>query len=182
MLISLVVTVIGDDRPGIVNSLSDVAQRFGANWAESRMTNLAGQFAGIVHFEVSDREAEPLASALRGLSSSGLQVVIAKGDSSRAPGSRRSIMLNLVGHDRPGIVRELSASLARRGVSIEELHTEIASAAMSAERLFTIKALLQVPEDLPNEALRLELEALANEMMVDIDVKVRANGLASQGA
>ena len=78
--------------------------------------------------------------------------------------------LELVGHDRPGIVRDLSASLAQRNVSIEELHTEIVSAAMSGEHLFKVKALLLVPEALRNEDLRGGLEALANEMMVDISL------------
>ena len=63
---SLIVTVIGTDRPGIVSLLSDRAQGFGANWAGSRMANLAGQFAGMVHFEVPPQNAEPLAQALRG--------------------------------------------------------------------------------------------------------------------
>ena len=78
---SLVLTVIGSDRPGIVNLLSDVAQRFGANWVGSRMASLAGQFAGIVHFEVPDQNVETISSALRELISSGLHVVIAMGDS-----------------------------------------------------------------------------------------------------
>ena len=181
MMTSLVVTVIGTDRPGIVNLLSDAAQRFGANWAASRMASLAGQFAGIVHFEVSDREAELLASTLRGLTSSDLQFVIAKGETEAATGSRRLVRLELVGHDRPGIVWELSGCLARRGVSIEELQTEIASAAMSAERLFKVKALLQIPEGLTNEELRCELEALANEMMVDIEVEAPASGVEPAG-
>lgn len=181
MTTSLVVTVIGTDRPGIVSLLSDVAQRFGANWAGSRMASLAGQFAGIAHFEVSDQNAEPLASALRGLGSSGLHVVIGRGDAETVSGPRRMIRLELVGHDRPGIVRELSGCLAGRGVSIEELHTEIASAAMSAERLFKVKALLTVPDALADDELRRELEALANEMMVDIEVGEPASSVARTG-
>jgi glycine cleavage system regulatory protein len=170
MTTSLVATVIGTDRPGIVNLLSDVAQRFGANWAGSRMASLAGQFAGIVHFEVASQDAEALASALRALVSSGLHVVIVRGEAAAPSRPRRVIKLQLVGHDRPGIVRELSGSLARRGVSIEELHTAIASAPMSAEQLFKVEALLTVPEALADDELRGELEALANEMMVDIEV------------
>ena len=76
--------------------------------------------------------------------------------------------LELVGHDRPGIVRDLSSALAQRGVSIEELHTEIVSGAMSAEHLFKVKAVLLVPKNVNNDAVRQALEALANEMMVDI--------------
>src|SRR4029453_5319849 len=78
MTASLVVTVVGPDRPGIVNQVSDAARRFDANWAGSRMASLAGQFAGIVHFEVADAKADALAGALRELGSSGLQVVIAR--------------------------------------------------------------------------------------------------------
>jgi len=168
MITSLVVTAIGADRPGIVSLLSDRAQGFGANWAGSRMASLAGQFAGMVHFEVPSENADALATALRGLESSGLRVVIVQSQGAAAPAGRRIVKLELVGHDRPGIVRDLSSSLAERGVSIQELHTEIVSAAMSAEHLFKVKALLLVPQSLHNDELRQALEALANEMMVDI--------------
>jgi glycine cleavage system regulatory protein len=67
-------------------------------------------------------------------------------------------------------VRDLSGRLARRGVSIEELHTEVVSAAMSAGQLFRVKALLAVPEALSNDDLKCELEASATEMMVDMEL------------
>lgn len=178
MTTSLVMTVIGSDHPGIVKLLSDAAQRFGANWVGSRMASLAGQFAGIVHLEVPDENAESLADALRGFSSSGLQIVIAMGESSAPSARKRFVRLELVGNDHPGIVRDLSDRLARRGVSIEELHTEVASAAMSAGHLFKAKALLAVPEGTGNDVLKRELEALAAEMMVDIDVDGQATGSA----
>ena len=78
MTTSLVVTAIGPDRPGIVKEISDVAQRLGASWAGSRMANLAGQFAGMVHFEVQDERAGALAEALGALESQGLRIVIAR--------------------------------------------------------------------------------------------------------
>ena len=168
MMTSLVVTLIGPDRPGIVSLVSERAQGFGANWAGSRLASLAGQFAGMVHFEVPAENAEPLANALRALESSGLRVVIAVSEAAPASAGRRMVRLELVGHDRPGIVRDLSASLAERGVSIQELNTGIVSAAMSAEHLFKVKALLVVPATLRNDELRRGLEALANEMMVDL--------------
>jgi methionyl-tRNA formyltransferase len=164
---SLVVTVIGADRPGLVSLLADRAKGFGANWAASRMAALAGQFAGIVHFEVPEANARPLADALATLEAQGLRIVIARSDPP-PPQRRRTVKLDLVGNDRPGIVRDLSTSLAERGVSIEELDTEIVSAAMSADRLFKVKAILAVPDALPDDELRRGLEALANEMMVDI--------------
>jgi glycine cleavage system regulatory protein len=176
MMKSLVVTVIGPDRPGIVSLLSDRARGFGANWAASRMASLAGQFAGIVHFEVPAENAGPLASALAGLESTGLRIVIAASDAKSDAGHRRIVRLELVGQDRPGIMRDLSARLAERGVSIDELHTQIASAAMSGENLFKVKAVLAVPDALPDDDLRRGLETLANEMMVDISLGADATG------
>jgi len=177
---SLVLTVIAGDQPGIVNLLSDVAQRFGANWVGSRMASLAGQFAGIVHLDVPDRNVEAISDALRGLVASGLHVVIATGQSVAAPAERRIVRLELVGNDHPGIVRDLSGRLARRGISIEELHTEVVSAAMSAGELFRVKAVLAIPEALRDDELKRDLEALATEMMVDIDLDTESRNHAAK--
>lgn len=166
---SLVITVIGPDRPGLVSRLSDVAQRFGANWEESRLASLAGQFAGMVHFDVPGEKADALATAFRELEGEGLAILVAKSDAALAGGAIRRVRLELVGHDRPGIVRDLSASIAKLGVSIDELHTQVASAAMSGDDLFKVKALLAVPASVADAALRQSLEALANEMMVDLE-------------
>ena len=165
---SLVVTAIGADRPGLVSLLSERAQGFGANWAGSRMSNLAGQFAGIVHFDVPAPNAEPLAQALRGLESSGLRIVIAQSETASAPPGRRIVTLELTGVDRPGIVRDLSHHLADKGVSIDDLHTEIVDGAAPAQHLFKVRAVLVVPESLPTATLRSALDQLASEMMVDM--------------
>jgi glycine cleavage system regulatory protein/folate-dependent phosphoribosylglycinamide formyltransferase PurN len=165
---SVVVTAIGADRPGLVSLLSERAQGFGANWAGSRMTNLGGQFAGIVHFEVPAQNAEALAQALRELESSGLRVVIARSETPAAPAGRRMVGLELTGLDRPGIVRGLSRNLAELGVSIDDLHTEILGNAATGEHLFKVKALLVVPDALGSETLRAALEKLATEMTLDI--------------
>jgi len=168
MITSLVVTVIGPDRPGIVSLLSDRAKGFDANWAESRMASLAGQFAGMVHFQVPSAKADALAKALRELESHGLSIVIAASEAEPPAQKRRLVKLELVGQDRPGILRDISRALADRGVSIEELETEIGSGAWSGESLFKVRALLLVPAALPVDDLRKGLEALANELMVDL--------------
>jgi len=165
---SLVVSIVGADRHGIVSLLADRAQRFGANWAASRLTRLASEFAGTVHFEVPRENADALAHALRGLESSGLQVVIARSDGASVPDSLRSVELELVGEDRVGIVSRLTRILAERSVSIESLHTEIVRSGVSGRQTFKIEAHLLVPAALSVDALRLELGPLASEMMVDI--------------
>ena len=173
---SLVATVTGPDRPGIVSLLSERAQGFGANWAGSRIATLAGRFAGLVHFEVPPSNVEPLAAALDGLQRSGVHVAIAIQEQIPVPAGRRAVKLELVGHDRLGIVSELSGSLARRQISIEDLHTEIVEGATPAEHLFKVKVLLVVPESVPIEELQRALEPLTNEMTVDVALGEQAPG------
>ena len=166
---SLVVTVMGPDRPGIVRLLSDRAQRFGVNWAASRLSRLAGEFAGMVHFEVPPENADAFADSLRGLeASSGLKLVIAKSDSAQVPAGLHGVELELVGDDRVGILSNLTRILAEAGVSIEHIHTEIVGTTPSAPRTFKIAAHLLVPNTLASDELRRRLEAVATEMMVDI--------------
>ena len=165
---SLVVTVMGNDRPGIVKLLSHQAQRFGANWTDSRMARLAGEFAGMVHFEVPRENADALAAALRTLDSSGLHVAIAQSTGTAQPGTPRGMSLELVGNDRPGIVASLTRLLAERGVSIENLHTELIGGAAGAGHRFKVAAHLLVPPAISTEDLRGELGVLASEMMLDI--------------
>ena len=165
---SLVVSIVGADRHGIVSLLADRAQRFGANWAASRLTRLASEFAGTVHFEVLRENADALENALRGLESSGLQIVIARSDGAKVPDSLRCVELELVGEDRLGIVSRLTKILAERSVSIESIHTEIIRSGVSGKQTFKIEAHLLVPVALSVDALRLELGTLASEMMVDI--------------
>jgi methionyl-tRNA formyltransferase len=165
---SLVVSIVGTDRQGIVSALADKAQRFGANWAASRMTRLAGEFAGMVHFEVPRENADNLATSLRGLQSSGLQVVVAKSDGANTPTALRVFELELVGEDRLGIVSKLTKMLAERGISIESIHTDIVRSGVSGKQTFKVEAHLLVPANLSVEALQKELGTLASEMMLDI--------------
>lgn len=168
---SLVVSIVGTDRPGIVSLLAERAQRLGANWAASRMTRLAGEFAGTVHFEVPRENADALATALRGLASNGLQVVIARSDREDMPTTMHGFELELVGEDRLGIVSSLTKMLAERNVSIENLHTEIVRS--TGTGTFKIAAHLLVPAALSIDELRRELGTLASEMKVDISLGER---------
>lgn len=170
---SIVVSIVGTDRPGIVSLLADRAQHFGANWAASRMSRLAGEFAGMVHFEVPRENANALETALRGLESNGLQVVIARSDGANVPASLRVVELELVGEDRLGIVSSLTKMLAERSISIENIHTEIVRSGGAGKQTFKIDAHLLMPAALSVEELQRELGTLASEMMVDISLGER---------
>ena len=165
---SLVVTLIGPDRPGLVSAISDKATEHGANWADSLMANFAGQFAGIVQLQVPPQNYDALVAGLRALESPQLHILIARGQDGKPAAATRRLQLELVGNDHPGIIHTISSQLAQHGVSIDKLQTSIASGAWSGEQMFRMNAQLTVPLALDTDELRSGLEGLANELMVDI--------------
>ena len=168
---SIVLTLVGPDRPGLVEAVSDIVVRHGGNWLESRMAHLAGQFAGILHINVPDDQMQLIRESLLQLKSADLQVVVVPTDAARYEPLLRPLHLHLIGQDRPGIVREIAQVLAERGVNVEELHTECQSAPMSAEALFVAVANLGVPDQLGLDELRSALEQIAADLMVDITLE-----------
>jgi glycine cleavage system regulatory protein len=163
----LILTVIGDDRPGLVGELSAAISAHGGNWLESSMSHLAGKFAGIVKIAIPDAKSEALKAALHALS--GLKTTV-ESSSEPAVAGRRRLRLSLVGHDRIGIVKEVTQVLARHGVNVEELATHTSSAPMSAEILFHAQAELSASAELDTRTLATDLERISNDLMVDISV------------
>jgi glycine cleavage system regulatory protein len=163
----LVVTLIGPDRPGLVESLAKRVAAHGGNWVESRMAHLAGQFAGILRVEVPPDGLPALTAALAELEKDGLRVVTQSGGRPDPAGSR-AMEFQAVGHDHPGIVRDISEVLLRHGVNIEELTTDQVSAPMAGGLLFSAKARLHVPARTDVDRLRGDLEKIADDLMVDL--------------
>src|SRR4029450_10654836 len=170
---SLVVTVIGNDRPGIVERLSEVVLAAGANWEESRMARLARKVAGILRLNGPAADGGAPASGVGALTSDGLTVVVES--SGETPAERfRTVRLELVGNDHPGIIRDISKVLAQNQVNIEELETGVSGAPMTGEQLFRARAQLRLPAAVTTDWLRERLEALAGELMVDIALDEQA--------
>jgi len=168
MHIPLVMTVIGHDRPGLVDSVATLVAEHGGNWLESRMCRLGGEFAGILRIHIPAQEEAALRRALQSLSSQGLTVVIQADREPSAGGARRLAVLEIVGQDRPGIVRQISHTLAGQGVNVEELRTECVSAPMSGETLFKAQARLSIPDSCNVGGLRQDLEQVAGDLLVDV--------------
>lgn len=118
-------------------------------------------------FEVPRENADALAEALRGLESAGLRLVVARSEGAELPGGLRGVALELIGEDRLGIVAKLTRILAEAGVSIEHMHTEIVGGQAPGKNTFKVTAQLLVPRAMSSEELRVRLEALGREMMVD---------------
>lgn len=165
----LVLTLIGDDRAGLVNAIARAVTAHGGNWERSEMAELAGKFAGIVLVTIPDDRVADFTSAmdpLHGL----LEVTVQRATVGPSATELRRFTLDLLGADRPGIVSDITTVLSTHGVSIGALATATREAPMAGEMLFEATAELALGPGVDVDALRTALEALAGELMVDIDL------------
>jgi glycine cleavage system regulatory protein len=128
----------------------------------------AGEFAGILRIEIPAAKKSALLDALQKLQANGLQILVRADQSATAVAGGKQTKLEIVGSDRPGIVREITAALARAGVNVEEFSSEVVSAPMSGETLFKATARLQLPERCDLAALKMDLEKIAADLLVDV--------------
>jgi len=171
MSTSIVLTIVSEDRPGIVEAVSELLADHGGNWTESSMMSLAGQFAGILLASLPNEQAEAFIEKLVVLESEGMRIVARRSGVVVSPGTTREFTLDLVGQDRPGIVHDITRILAKHRINVQELETHCQSASMSGENLFLAHARLRVPNDASVENIQGDLEDLANELMVDIKLE-----------
>lgn len=168
-------TVIGADRPGLVQVVAARVADHGGNWLESRMCRLGGQFAGILRIEVDAARRQSLEEALRALDGEGLNVTI-RSDPGEAAAGRKAAggvhaVVEIVGQDRTGILRSVSGALAARGVNVEDLASERVSAPMGGGTLFRARAAVLVPPTVELAALRAELEKIGSDLIVDVKLE-----------
>jgi len=166
----MVITILGDDRAGLVDVLSGAIGRHGGNWERSEMIELAGTFAGVVLVSVASSKAEALCADLEAIEAKGLlNIEVAKAKSNKGrPGHRFSV--EITGQDHPGIIHEISHALAENNVNIEELSSEVVPAPMGG-RMFVAIAVVDAPQDLGRHGLRSLLEQVATDLMVDVEVQ-----------
>lgn len=176
MTTTLVLTLIGHDQPGLVRTVAAAIAEHGGNWLESRLCRLGGEFAGIVRLEIEAARTEALRAALRGLA--GLRVEVASEDAagvgaSEADAARTLAALDLVGSDRAGILREISAVLAGHGLNVEDLASERTEAPMGGGKIFQLRAVVSVPAGVELARVRADLERLAADLMVELKLEAR---------
>jgi glycine cleavage system regulatory protein len=166
---NLVLTVVGDDRAGLVKALAEQVSRYGGNWEHSQLAELAGTFAGVVEVSVPEERMADLIAALRALS--GLLTITAHpGHEAQGVEPARQLTLNVLGNDHPGIVRDVSAALNSHQLSIDTTSTRTWEAPMAGGRLFEAIVVARVPASADLLALRRDLELVAAEIQVDIDL------------
>lgn len=166
----IVLTVIAPDKAGQVERIAQCIADFEGNWLESSMSRMAGQFAGILRVAVPADRYDALVDALEALSAHGIRVQLAESGGEPTHASK-PLGMDLVGNDRPGIVRDITRVLAELNVNVERIATEVRPAPMSNEPLFHAEAILALPASLSLEQLQQRLEALADDLMVELRLR-----------
>ncbi|MGA3006436.1 MAG: ACT domain-containing protein [Opitutaceae bacterium] len=174
MQTNLVMTLIGADQPGLVQLVAACVADHGGNWLESRLSHLGGQFAGIVRVEAPADRAGQLALSLQQLEAKGLRIVVQAEPGPAPKGGGALATIELVGQDRPGILRSISAALAAHRINVEELASECVSTPMGGGTLFQARATVLVPAKANLAALRADLEKIAADLMVDLKLQPAA--------
>ena len=165
---ALVITLVGPDKPGLVGTVSNVVREHDGNWLESRMSHLAGQFAGIVLVDVPQAEATKLVSDLEQLQEQGLKIIVEVDSGTAVAAEGKVWTANTVGNDRPGIVREITQTLSTHNVNVEELTTNCEDAPQGGGQIFRASARVRLPDDLSIDVLQVELENIATDLMIDV--------------
>ena len=168
----LVITFISDDRPGLVEKLSQIVQEHDGNWLESKMAQLSGKFTGIVEISLPEKQVSVLTQQLKALSSEGISLLAEAVVSEPAGGILNSGEVNILGLDRPGIVNEISTALAALNINVEEFHSLVEAAPMSGQPLFKAELAIGIPAAVNLEELGEKLDAISQSLDIECTLKV----------
>jgi glycine cleavage system regulatory protein len=175
---TLILSVVGSDRPGLTQALAGAVLTAGGNWLESHLSRLGGLYVGSVLVDLDEANVERLRAAVHAVDAQGLEVRIAPAASgSTAAGD--ALRFGLVGQDRPGIVHQVTAVLSGLGVNIEAFDTRLSAEAYSGAPLFHMDALLRLPQAVRAADVQAALEAVSGEIMVDISLTPTREGRAA---
>lgn len=164
-----IISVFADDRPGILQRLSDIVLAHKGNWRDSSLTRLAGQFAGIVQLEVEAGKRADMEQALQALAGEGIRISIHQAAESApefSPGPPLEILVEA--NDRPGIIEEITSALAGAEINVEHIETACESASMAGYDLFIAHLGVALPEGMSVEQLEAVLQDVSDDLMVSL--------------
>jgi len=165
---NVVVTFVGQDKAGLVDQLAQIVVTHEGNWLGSSMSHLAGQFAGIVQVELPELQLAKFSLALGQLED--LHTMIQEGHNTAQQLEAQDLLnISVVCNDRAGIVQELTKALHSVDANIEQLGSQLESAANTGALLFRANVTVLLPEHSSIEALTDAIEELGDDVMVDVE-------------
>lgn len=163
----MVLTVIGKDKVGLINQISECVEDCGGNWLKSSFCHLAGQFAGFVEVQLSNEHCDELIRQCKQLEN--LDVTLVPSTTSEID-LQKAIKLTVTGNDRTGIVKQITTSLKRFNVNIQEMQTYCESAPNWGNLIFTANILVYCSPEIESFELKEAIEQLADDLMVEVEL------------
>lgn len=164
----LVISALGEDRPGIVNRLSKVLLDQGCNIEDSRMTVLGGEFAIMLLVEGKWNTLAKVENVLPELERQLGMTIIAKRTGERATGKNLlPYGVDVVAMDHPGIVNNLAEFFAERNINIEDMSTSSYAAAHTGTPMFSVRMTVGIPSDIHIAGLREEFMDYCDDLNLD---------------
>lgn len=162
----IVLTVIGEDKLGLVETLSNVLLQHHANWLASNLSHLSGYFAGVVEIEITEEHLAELTQAIKALPDLKIEMHDSVGNELT---SEQEIEFIITGNDRTGIVQELSSIITHKGASIIHFTSSRQSAPNWGGGLFHAVARVSLPQGMDADVIADALEELASDIVVDLE-------------
>ncbi|MEM9101665.1 MAG: ACT domain-containing protein [Pseudomonadota bacterium] len=170
MKTALIVALVGTDSPGIIEKVSRVIREHHGNWSQSHMSRVSGMFTGILTIDVEGNDTQALKTALETVAAANqLSLLIETGNKENR--DFKTFSIELLGNDKPGLINEVAHILYREDINVEELSSFTEPAPMSGGQLFKAHIIAQLPQALLS-SIESQLSAIANDLMIDIQVKV----------
>lgn len=164
----LVISALGEDHPGIVNTLTKTILDHGCNIVDSRMTVLGGEFAALLMVEGQWNTLAKVEGAIPELERQLKMTIIAKRTEERASsGNLLPYAVEVVAMDHPGIVNNLAGFFARHSINIEDLVTSSYSAAHTGTQMFSVQMTVGIPSNIHISALREEFMDYCDSLNLD---------------
>ena len=160
----LIISCIGPDKTGLVDTLSKVISKHQGNWQVSSLHHLSGFFAGVIEVAVASEKSESLISELKAINGLSCQIEVAEPD---LPDVVSNLVLEITANDRAGIVQEVSSVIHHQNGNLIKLISSNDSAAHSGQDIFKAKAEIAI-DDKSVDHLISALEQIADDLMVDI--------------
>ncbi|MFC3120979.1 glycine cleavage system protein R [Agaribacter flavus] len=170
---TMILTVLGKDKVGLVNEIAQAVQTSGGNWLKSSFCYLAGQFAGFVQVTLPEGNQDRLIAACE--TNTNLRITLTPISTPEdelvqtSPVLGKAFSLRVTGNDRPGIVNDVTSTLQGMNVNIVAMTTSCDSAPNWGSYLFTAELDIECASELNAQDCKDAIEALADDLIVEFD-------------
>jgi len=170
---SLVITAIGEDRPGLVNELTEVLLNASLNVEDSRMSVLGGEFVVMLLVSGSETSIDSIKQQKDAMASSlNLNLLIKPTTRRKTSDKHLSYHISVEGMDNPGIVHKLAHYLSQHNINIVNMQTESGHAPHTGTPIFTVNMQVDIPNELDLTQLENDFSALCDELSMDAEFKL----------